>query len=125
MSPTRPGHPCNAPGCGAVTTERFCPKCAPGRLRADRADLDARRGTAGARGYGVHHRQWRLAILARDPLCVVCLAAGRVTPSTVADHVVALRDGGGWEASNGAGLCRDCHAVKTGEDVRRRNAVHR
>ena len=117
MTPMRPGHPCGQVGCSAVTTSRYCPAHAPIRLRAERADLDARRGSAAARGYGPRHKQWRATLLADHPICDRC---GR-EPATVADHIVPLRDGGTWALSNGSALCRNCHAVKTGEDVRRRN----
>ena len=110
--PMRPLQPCPAPGCNLLTTHGRC----AAHLRAERQQFDAGRGTATARGYGPAHRQWRAAILARDPLCVRC---GR-KPSTVADHIVPLRDGGTWALSNGQGLDVDCHAVKTAEDVRRR-----
>ena len=48
-------------------------------------------------------------ILARDPVCKDCGSA----PSTEADHIVALEDGGTWEMTNGQGLCKPCHSRKT------------
>lgn len=108
--PTRPLRPCSR--CGRLGAGRLCEI----HLREERRALDARRGKTAARGYGGHHREWREVILARDPICCRC---GR-KPSTIADHIVPLEDGGTWELSNGQGLDGRCHAIKTGEDVRRR-----
>jgi HNH endonuclease len=47
-------------------------------------------------------------VLARDPVCKRCGEA----PSVIADHVKPLRQGGGWELSNGAGMCRRCDGIK-------------
>jgi 5-methylcytosine-specific restriction enzyme A len=58
--------------------------------------------------------RWRKlakAQLRREPLCARCLNAGRVTPATVADHVVA--HGGDWNRFLlGAlqSLCASCHS---------------
>ena len=107
--PRRPLHPCKQHGCPALTESRHC---ARHRKQADAADRE-RRGSAAQRGYDKDHRNWRLMVLDKDPLCVVCLKEGRVTPSLVADHVVPLSEGGGWELENGAGMCTSCHNRKT------------
>lgn len=56
-------------------------------------------------------------VLARDPLCVHCEEAGRVTPATVADHITPLDPldpyAGDWSMENGQGLCHACHNRKT------------
>lgn len=59
-------------------------------------------------------------ILARDPLCMIQKLCGRglgpdrlPAPSTVADHILPLRRGGGWEIENGQGCCKACHDWKT------------
>jgi 5-methylcytosine-specific restriction protein A len=63
-----------------------------------------------------------------EPLCVVCKAAGRVSVATELDHVVALTNGGDdfdrryQVQPNGSGLCVDCHARKTAQDL---NRTHR
>jgi len=107
--PMRPATPCTAPGCRYTT--RTGSRCAAHR-RADQRELDARRGSASSRGYGARHRDWRAAIIARDPLCVACLAVGRVTPTRVADHVLPVAQGGEWTMENGQGLCDRHHNVK-------------
>lgn len=59
----------------------------------------------------------RAAVLRRDPLCVRCLAAGRATVSTEADHIVPVHKGGSNDLSNMQGLCADCHRRKTADDL--------
>ncbi len=81
-----------------------------GRVQAKRVET---RGTVAERGYGGHHRKWRAMILQRDPLC---MWPGCHEPATVADHIVPLRQGGGWDLENGQGLCRRHHNVKTRQE---------
>jgi 5-methylcytosine-specific restriction enzyme A len=111
--PNKSMHPCNAPGCPKLTTDRHCDTHK--RVAEERGDKE--RGTATERGYGAEHRRWRMMILARDPLCVVCLKEGRTTPSTDADHI----DGNQYNRSmsNGQGLCHACHSRKTATENNR------
>src|SRR5262245_11306583 len=45
-----------------------------------------------------------------EPLCRLCLEAGRVTPATVADHVVPHRgDFTAFRLGQLRSLCADCH----------------
>jgi 5-methylcytosine-specific restriction protein A len=74
-----------------------------------------RRGSASRRHYDRRHRQQRLLILARDPICRGC---GRA-PSTVDDHIVPITAGGSKSDSlNQQGLCTDCHGWKTVREQR-------
>lgn len=57
----------------------------------------------------------RAAFLSVHPLCVMCLAKGRVTPATELDHIVALMHGG-TEQDNYQALCHGCHQDKTAKD---------
>jgi hypothetical protein len=53
------------------------------------------------------HRRHQLCI---QPLCELCLQAGRVTPATVADHLVSHR--GNYELfrlGELRSLCAECH----------------
>ena len=52
-----------------------------------------------------------------NPLCVHCAAAGRVRMAAELDHVVPLFKGGADDNDNRQGLCRDCHAIKTRDDM--------
>ena len=72
-----------------------------------------RRKPSSKRGYGGSWRRWRLMVLAEEPLCRECLAAGRVTPATDVDHIVPLADGGTNERGNLQALCHSCHSRKT------------
>lgn len=91
------------------------PSIKPARRRHVQADHDFNRGSAAARGYDAAHRRWRLAILRRDPLCVLCLEQGRTSPATVADHVVpiAIDATRRLALDNGRGLCVACHGAVT------------
>ena len=109
--PTAPPRPCRAgPGCRLLTMARdgFC----DAHRRDAQRRQDQRRGSAFSRGYGPAHRRWRAAIIARDPVCVACLAVGRVTPTRVADHIIQVAQGGEWTMENGQGLCTHHHDVK-------------
>ncbi|MEM8783082.1 MAG: HNH endonuclease signature motif containing protein [Planctomycetota bacterium] len=95
-------------------TRRKPPNIRPRRGR--RVDLqDRARGSAASRGYDADHRRWRLAVLRRDPLCVLCKREGRITPATVADHIVpiAVDPSRRLDLDNGRGLCVTCHANVT------------
>ena len=70
--------------------------------------------------YGIRHVLWRKRVLAEHPVCV-CGAA-----STEAHHVVAVADGGArYDADNGRGLCKRCHAAETSREIaaRRKGAA--
>jgi 5-methylcytosine-specific restriction protein A len=60
----------------------------------------------------VEQRQRRLQM---EPLCRDCRAKGKITRSTVPDHIVPLAKGGSDEDSNIRCLCAPCHRVRTAE----------
>jgi 5-methylcytosine-specific restriction protein A len=108
---------CPTTGCPEVTTHGRCSRC--------RAQAEARRGSASARGYDhTHAKRFRAAVLRRDPLCVcadtthghgqLCL-----TPSAHADHhprtkrelrALGLDE---HDPAHGRGLCASCHNKHT------------
>jgi predicted kinase len=62
----------------------------------------------------------RAAHFRRNPLCVACLDRGVVRVAVELDHIVALTNGGTDSLDpfeNRAGLCADCHEVKTLSDL--------
>lgn len=59
----------------------------------------------------------------RQPLCVRCLAKGRVRAWTQRDHIVALDNGGADTEDNVQGLCDECHRIKTNKDIGYRERV--
>lgn len=71
------------------------------------------------RGYGAEHDRMRKQVLAEEPLCRICLAAGRVSASKIADHILCKAEGGGDERENYQGLCRSCSDAKTAAESAR------
>jgi len=57
-------------------------------------------------------RALRKVVLARFPACVICQKYGRVTPSTVIDHINPHRGDMKlfWDLENLHGLCASCHS---------------
>jgi 5-methylcytosine-specific restriction protein A len=47
------------------------------------------------------------------PLCVHCQAKGITKPAEELDHILPISKGGGNEAENLQGLCKECHEAKT------------
>lgn len=96
---------CSRPGCPRLTSNGGrCTDCA--------RTADLQRGTAAQRGYtSAGHRAFRVAVLDRDPICVLCQLAA----STVADHWptsrrVLLEQGSDPDdPTAGRGLCKRCH----------------
>lgn len=71
--PHKPRVPCPVPGCPSLTPG--------GRCEAHRAQDEAQRGSADARGYDTRWRRIRKAYLYRFPWCLLCGAQ-----ATVVDH---------------------------------------
>lgn len=103
---------CNVHGC-AVLFEGKSGRCPTHRREADRA-----RGTSKERGYATRgHRQFRDAVLTRDPICVLCNLAF----STVADHYPLSRrelielGRNPNDPAAGRGTCKPCHDRSTAQ----------
>lgn len=79
------------------------------REKWERSDL--RRGSSAARGYGGRWQASRKGYLARHPLCVCCLANGRVAVATMVDHSIPHKGDMAlfWDASLWQSLCDDCN----------------
>lgn len=59
-------------------------------------------------------RRLRQVVLDKDPLCVECKKKGTLTPSSVADHIRPISEGGDpWDLENLQGLCEICHNKKS------------
>ena len=56
----------------------------------------------------------RKRLFQEQPLCVECKKHGRVRLSQERDHIIAIEDGGEDTEENTQGLCKDCHAKKSG-----------
>jgi 5-methylcytosine-specific restriction protein A len=108
--PWSPKTPCSHPGCGALSHGRFCAE----HEAEHRAVEDARRGSAGRRGYGAAWRKVRKQVLNDEPLCRECLAHDRVTAATDVDHIDGNPRNNARE--NLRPLCHSCHSKRTARD---------
>jgi 5-methylcytosine-specific restriction enzyme A len=115
--PLRAPSACKRSGCRGLVRDGVCSQC--GDLRTARNVIhDQTRGTNTERGYDNRWRRVREMHLRSEPLCRMCLAAGRAVGATMVDHVVPIRDGGERLADiNLQSLCADCHARKTADDL--------
>ena len=94
--------------------------CAKHAAQDPELERDRWRGSAASRGYDRRHEKWRLLILHRDPLCKIAHFCGGLAPSTVADHVIPIRDGGDrFSLDNGQGSCESCHNWKRSMESRK------
>jgi 5-methylcytosine-specific restriction protein A len=66
--------------------KQFRPVGAPTRQEQKR-EADRWRGSAADRGYNHRWSKARDTFVARNPLCIGCLAMGRTVAATVVDHV--------------------------------------
>lgn len=105
MSPRRALRPCGAPACPALVESGLCPEH---KLKYNR-----QRGSSWKRGYSAGWKKIRDAVLAEEPNCRECKAAGRLVRAIQVDHIVRRRDGGTDERSNLRPLCLQCHGRKT------------
>jgi 5-methylcytosine-specific restriction endonuclease McrA len=108
-----PSHRCSS--CHRQVTGR-CPHC----VRTRQAHYDTTRLSAAARGYcSKRWRALRAQKLSRDPLCSVCLAAGRTVIATDVDHLErhdGTNDPRFWDWANLDSKCHACHSQKTARE---------
>ncbi|MYC93449.1 MAG: HNH endonuclease [Caldilineaceae bacterium SB0661_bin_32] len=97
---------CNDKRCADVVRTGACSVCGTQRRPRRLARYD---------------KQWhciRNAVLAVEPLCRHCAAAGRVTAVVLVDHIVPLQ-AGTHDRENLQPLCQRYHAVKTASERQR------
>lgn len=117
-----PSKVCTAPGCKTIVSD--------GGNRCRHHILPER---TPKRQYDHHYHngkniyktsQWRKlreAQLRAEPCCATCAQYGIVTPATIADHIVEVKDGGElFDIKNLQSLCHACHNKKTGYEARKR-----
>jgi len=82
--------------------------------------FDRARGSAHRRGYDRTWQRLRKAILAAEPLCRFCTAAGLAVPAEEVDHIepIAERPDLRLDPTNLRGLCSTCHGRRTADYLR-------
>jgi len=115
--PLRPKSPCTWPGCRALTDSGRCEQ----HRSETRRELDARRGSAHARGYGAKWQKASKAFLRAHPLCQCpeCKEGQlQTTLATVVDHVTPHRGDMGlfWDSNNWQSMSKTCHDRKTARE---------
>lgn len=90
------------------------------RRRRERRGHECRRETSNARGYDYRWSAARRRFLLRpeNALCRLCQAAGRMTESTIVDHIRPHRGDKAlfWDVRNWQPLCKRCHDQKTARE---------
>ena len=116
VMPWAPKRPCTFPGCPELTTTGRCYRHA----RAQRDDIDRRRGTAASRGYNSRWQAARERYLKLHPVCGLCALRGVIVAATVVDHIDPHKGNQAkfWDESNWQALCKSCHDRKTTKEGR-------
>lgn len=120
--PVAPRRPCAKPGCGILGNSTYCEthtKAKEAEVRVERIKYDAERGTSASRGYTYRWSKVSKQYRVNHPLCVMCEAKGKLTPSQCVDHIVAVEDKDDlnfWNEDNWQALCNECHSRKTAKE---------
>jgi hypothetical protein len=88
----------------------------PSMPRAQRAAVVGEgRATTAQRGYGGRWQRARPIYLKRHPLCVLCLARGKLVVAVEIDHIQPHNGDPAlmWDWDNWQALCKPCHSRKT------------
>ncbi len=108
--PRRPDVPCSHPMCPVLVPwgKRYCEKHEP-------LHRGESRPSSGKRGYNSKWQKARKTYLREHPLCVKCMAEGKLTEATVVDHIRPHRGDPVlfWDKKNWQSLCKPCHDKKT------------
>lgn len=107
--PSCPVWPCDQ---RKVPGRNFCAEHDAQRQKA----YDQNRGSAAKRGYGGRWRTYRIAFLAKHP---VCNELGCTQPATDVDHIKPPpypRHPLFWDKTNHQGLCHRHHSMKTARE---------
>lgn len=114
--PDRLRHPCNYPGCSALTHERYC----AAHQQVEQKRYNQEHPVDDAYYQSVAWRRLRTAYARSHPYCVDPYGdhkrAGQQVPMTVVDHKVPRQQGGKDTWDNLQALCRPCHARKSIEE---------
>lgn len=113
--PWAPNRPCREPLCSKlIGSGGYCEEHRKANDR--RYNRDRRRDPNREDGFysSTAWRRLRIIQLREHPLCADCLRDGRMTPATVADHKIPIKQGGAaLDPSNLQSLCSSCHSRKS------------
>ena len=105
--PKRPKRPCSFPGCPNLTDGRFWEEHEKQEnKRYETYDRDP----AVRKRYGRAWKRIRDSYAAAHPLCEMCQAEGKLTPTEEIHHKLPLSKGGTHARENLIALCKPCHA---------------
>jgi 5-methylcytosine-specific restriction protein A len=105
--PSRALRPCRDHGCGALTSNGWCPDHQKKQGAYDRQQ----RGTSTQRGYGSAWQKYSRRYRYEHPYCEEC---GKIAECV--DHkrpISGPDDPGMWDEKNHRSLCWSCHSRKT------------
>ena len=109
--PYKPRQPCKHPNCPELAPygQAYCDTHKPLHPTTEQ------RPSANSRGYTKRWQKASKQYLQAHPLCVRCLAAGRLPTATVVDHITPHRGDQTlfWDKNNWQALCKPCHDRKT------------
>jgi 5-methylcytosine-specific restriction protein A len=114
MSPFKPLHACNRPGCKELVRDRFCLTHA----QEYRRKSEAQRESASERGYDNAWSKVRVMKLNEAPLCERCVIIGVVKGAVLVHH--RDRNPRNNLMDNLESLCDPCHDKEHQKDVWRR-----
>lgn len=120
--PSAPRRPCAKPGCNVLSNSTYCEahtKAKEVAVKVERVRYDKERGTAHSRGYDGRWSKYSKQFRINNPLCVMCLEKGKLTPAQCVDHIVPVTDKDDplfWEPSNHQSLCHTDHSLKTAKE---------
>lgn len=116
----KPKKVCNYPGCGRVTTEKYCSVHAvKGKMYDEKAKRfywkdkknTTKKKSSTARGYDAKWRRASKIFLARNPFCVYHAKVGIMKPAEIVDHIKPHKGDQQlfWDQANWQSLCKKCH----------------
>lgn len=106
--PRKPKRPCSFPGCPELAVEGK-QYCAEHQRREDARYNHYTRSPDVNKKYGRAWKRIRDRYASKHPLCEMCLAEGRMTPTAEIHHKVPVSKGGRHDEENLMALCRSCH----------------